>query len=98
METWVITGGAGFIGTSFIEYVHGKSLAHGVLPKIFIFDNFSAFSFSDYEKFNHKKIDYKVVENTNAALGHGEIGIIFGDITDQKGLEIAIPSADWYCT
>ena len=30
---WVITGGAGFIGTSFIEYVLGKSGPQGVLPK-----------------------------------------------------------------
>ena len=72
----------------------GKVGLKAFCQKIFIFDNFSAFSFSVYEKFNHKKIEYKVVENTNADLARGEIGIIFGDITDQKSLEIAIPSAD----
>lgn len=93
METWVITGGAGFIGSSFIKFAQTKLKLNHISPKIFIYDNFSAFTFEEYQRFNDIFLT-KIVDNTDAELKPNEVGILVGDIINYEEMKSKILSAD----
>lgn len=93
METWLVTGGAGYIGTSLIEYILSQENHSEPLPRVFIYDNFSAFSMSTYFD-QKKKFSPIIVENTSSPLEKNQVGIIEGDIIDCDKLNSTILHAD----
>lgn len=91
---WLVTGGAGFVGSNLIADLLDDAAAGGVPAEVVVLDNFSASDFSEFRQ-GALLSQAQMIEPDAAVWGQGRsLGVVQGDIRDPDTVARVTEGAD----